>query len=162
MALQKQLRGFSDFIGLFRGGNSSIELNNTLQPVLGMEDFLSERKSQAFSTTLTAAGQFSSVVVPPGKRWSILCVSTTFDSSAALSTQYYPMFRKNFGASAFFGYLATQFADWRTINGDDQGYTVFPTLILDADDEIGVILESPNGPGNFNFDFFVQYREWSV
>ena len=170
--LQKSVRGYADFIGRYTGGQLGLQDSAVLQPVVAMEDFLNERKNQAFQVNFTAAQQYASLEVPSGKRWRIHFVSALFDPGAAgKQTVWGLVFVKNFGGTQFFGYL-----DPRTIyaqaivpvmnkaSGDysGTGYSNLD-LVLDGGDEIGVTLESvAAGAQPYPFTFMCQYTEWSI
>jgi len=171
-ALQKPLRGYSDFIGRYTGGNVNLEDSTVLVPVLEMADFLNERRNQAFQVNFTAGGQYASVVVPDGERWRIHYAGSTSNAGAGQRVYLSTCFVKNFGGAAFFGYLdprgvyatlALGGTDPAAGFGTGSGSTR-PDLILDGGDEVGLILDAvvAGGAGPFNCTFMVQYTRWLV
>ena len=168
--LQKAVRGYADFIGRYTGGQLGLQDSAVLQPVVAMEDFLNERKNQAFQVNFTAAGQYASLEVPTGKRWRIHFVSALLDAGATQAATWGLVFVKNFGGAQFLGYLDPRAPFSLTITPvmnklgeyNGTGYTNLD-LVLDAGDEIGVTMDSiAAGSGNFPFTFFCQYTEWSI
>lgn len=167
--LQKAVRGYADFIGRYTGGQLGLQDSAVLQPVVAMEDFLNERKNQAFQVNFTAAGQYASLQVPDGKRWRIHFAAATFDPTPIKTGTWGIVFVKNFGAAQFFGYLDPRGYIDPTTGGvmntsaySGTGYTKVD-LVLDAGDEIGVTLDTVTfGAQPYPFTFFCQYTEWNI
>ena len=168
--LQKSVRGYSDFIGRYTGGQLGLQDSNVLVPVLDMADFLNERKNQAFQVNFTAAGQYASIVVPSGKRWRLHHAAATFVAAAGQAAHYSVVYVKSFGGAQYFGYFGDR--DTTGLNsgvrfmnqpGFDHGIGYDTDFIFDAGDEVGVTINHiAAGAGNFFFTFFCQYTEWNI
>lgn len=167
--LQKALRGYSDFIGRFRGGQVGLQDLEVLHPTIAMEDFLNERKTLAFDTQFTAAGQVASITVPDGKQWRVHFVSCESQQDAGEAqllqlhwrrvfggaTRYYPLDQHSFYTSGF----GTQY---EANTGVDRGHAVMLDIIIPAGDGLGLTCSAILTADNVQARFVCQISEYAL
>ena len=167
MALQKELRGFKGFIGLFKGGNFPINEVNTLQPVVEMEDWLKPNNFR-FGSGAVASGNTLQFTVPEGEFWRMKWMLITITPQANQDVQIMPFLKRTLGGAVrtlgltpcnvagFQGVPSSAFA----INGQVTGVGIpLDKLNAEPTDAIGVQVTDVNGGvGNPTVDLYAQYQ----
>lgn len=80
MPLQKQFRGVSDFIGRYRGGQLTFDLNSLITPTFDVTQFMEPPKTAIVQHSIGTAGQFfapfaAPVGVPNDELWLVHALS---------------------------------------------------------------------------------------
>lgn len=166
MALQKTLRGFSSFLGLFRGGSFPLNELNTLQPVIEMEDWLGPNVFQLTRQSITGLGQAALFTVPDGEFWRVKWAARHYIAlgaghSVRTRLVYVPIEGSGTIPKVFLddplGGLGTADGPANTPNG---GGIRLKDFNARAGDQIGYEVTVITGaPTPFNLDGFIQYQK---
>lgn len=164
MALQKPLRGFSNFIGLFRGGNIRLDPVPTLQPVIEMEDFLEPNPFLLSQVNVVNEGDELLFVVPDGHFWRCKWIGSYYVPPAAEALLTRILYRPFEGIGSidkiYLDRPQGSFAGYDSPNGNESGHGLrLKDFNARAGDRIGIEVSRKLGASAYAINAFLQYQD---
>jgi len=159
VAIQKPLRGFNDYLGLFTAGALRFDIPGNIAPVVDADEFIEPVVTQwSEAGLLSIDGSSFSITVPENEQWRMRYMAS--EGGSVLRAGFFQHVLKKPTISPSFAIgEKVQFV----LAGTEVGaYSDLRGMTLDSDDRIGVRLIDSAGSGNLAVSFIIAYQKIAV